>query len=103
MRVVASFKGGTTFPGSSENHAPVWRNRGTSGHVDSLALVQFLRIKLVNIKKINQNMVINLTVHTCRPIQMHQKRADNMLIICVLRKHSCSQIPLLMRQKKEGL
>ena len=32
-------------------------------------------------------MVINLPVHTlCRPIQMHQKRGNNMLIVCFLRK-----------------
>ena len=42
-------------------------NRRTGGHVhvDSLALIHFSRIKLVNIKKINQSMVINLTcTHT---------------------------------------
>ena len=42
-------------------------NRRTSGHVhvDRLAVIQFSRIKLVNIKNINQNhMVNNLTVHT---------------------------------------
>ena len=42
-------------------------NKRTSGHVhvDRLAFIQFSRIKLVNIKKINQdNMVINLTVYT---------------------------------------
>ena len=31
-------------------------------------------------------MVINLIVHTCRPIQMHQKMRNNMLIVCFLRK-----------------
>ena len=35
-------------------------NRKTSGHVhvDSLALIQLSRIKLVNIKKINQNNML---------------------------------------------
>ena len=67
MRFVASLKGGTIFPGSSKNRAGPGENRRTSGHVhvDGLALLQFSRIKLVNIKKINQNnMVNNLTVDT---------------------------------------
>ena len=41
-------------------------NGRTSGHVhvDGLVLIQFSRIKLVNIKKISQNnMVNNLPVH----------------------------------------
>ena len=40
-------------------------HEATRNYLDSLALFQFSRIKLVNIKKINQNnMVNNLTVHT---------------------------------------
>ena len=67
MRVLASLKGGTIFPGSSKNRATTWRkkkSKRTCIHVDSLALIQFSRIKLGNIKKINQNMVNNLIVHT---------------------------------------
>ena len=61
MRVVASLKEGTIFPGRSKNRVP-GENRRTSGHVhvDSLALIKFSRIRLVNIKKINQNMIINI-------------------------------------------
>ena len=36
-----------------------------------------------------------------KPFQMHQKRGNNMLIVCFRRKHSCSQIPLLVRKRKK--
>ena len=40
-------------------------HEASRNYEDSLALFQFSRIKLVNIKKINQNnMVNNLAVHT---------------------------------------
>ena len=40
-------------------------HEASRNYVDSLALFQFSRIKLVNIKKINQNNTVNnLAVHT---------------------------------------
>ena len=52
MRVVASLKEGTIFPGGSKNCVP-GENRRTSGHVhvDSLALIKFFKNKISQYKK----------------------------------------------------